>query len=302
MSPMENHITICICTYRRPELLRGLLEKIAKQKTDGLFNISIIVVDNDLNESARDAVNSFKRKQLINIDYYCEPEQNISLARNMAVRNAKGSFIAFIDDDEFPDDRWLMILLKAYYDYGGDGIQGPVYPSYQDGIPKWVIKGKFYNGPNYPSGLVLTWSQGRTGNLFLRKEIFDNPENLFSPQFGRGAEDQDFIRRAIAKGYVFMYCHEAIVYEHIPLLRCKRTFLLKRALLRGKISLLHPISKIRLVMMSCVAIPIYTASLPLLLAFGHHLFMKYLVKDFDHIGRLLAFLGFDVVKEKYVSE
>jgi hypothetical protein len=37
-----------------------------------------------------------------------------------------------------------------------------------------------------------------------------------------------------------------------------------------------------------LAIPAYMVALPVLLMVGHHLFMKYLVKLCDHLGRLLA--------------
>jgi hypothetical protein len=30
--------------------------------------------------------------------------------------------------------------------------------------------------------------------------------------------------------------------------------------------------------------------------------MKYLVKTFDHAGRLLAFVGVDPIKDKYVTQ
>ena len=127
-------------------------------------------------------------------------------------------------------------------------------------------------------------------------------KTLFSPEFGSGGEDQDFFKRMIAKGYVFKYCHEAKVYEYIPPVRWERAFLLKRALLRGKVAIVASNFDTFSILKSTVAIPLYTASLPFLFLIGHHLFMKYLVKDFDHIGKILAFCGFDIVKQKYVTE
>ncbi len=302
MVQAPDHIGICICTYKRPKLLSRLLDKIQMQRTDKLFTYSIVVVDNDFAQSAKKVVCSFKEKASIPIDYYCEPEQNISLARNKALRNANGNYVAFIDDDEFPIDRWLIFLLKACREWGADGIQGPVIPLFEDGAPQWVIRGGFYERPNYPTGMALEWRQGRTGNLLLKTELIEKRENMFNPEFGSGGEDQDFFRRMIAKGYVFKYCHEARVYEYIPPVRWKRTFLLKRALLRGKVSILPSTFSAFSIVKSAVAIPLYTASLPFLFPIGHHLFMKFLVKDFDHIGRILAFCGFDIVRQKYVTE
>lgn len=302
MSYKLDHISVCICTYKRPKLLCQLLEKLNDIRTDNLFTYSIVVVDNDSAQSAKNVVAYFKKKSLINFSYYCEPEQNISLARNRAVKNAKGDFVAFIDDDEFPSTSWLISLLKAFYKYGADGIQGPVKPYFEKKPPRWIIKGKFYQRPSYPTGLVLTWRQGRTGNLLLRRNIFNESVNMFNPKFGSGAEDQDFFRRMITKDYVFKYCSEAIVYEHVPPVRWKRTFMLKRSLLRGKVTLNHPTSNVFDIIKSLIAIPLYTLTLPLLFFIAHHIFMKYLVKNFDHIGKILALCGVDIIKQKYVTK
>jgi hypothetical protein len=73
-------------------------------------------------------------------------------------------------------------------------------------------------------------------------------------------------------------------------------------LLRGKISLVHPTSGSLEVLKSAIAIPAYLITLPFLLLLGQHIFMKYLVKTFDHAGRLLAFVGVDPIKDKYVTQ
>ena len=122
----------------------------------------------------------------------------------------------------------------------------------------------------------------------------------FRPEFGSGGEDKDFFRRMIAQGNRFVWCAEAHVYETVPPERLSRSFMLRRALLRGKTPYNQstPLSYLK----SLVAIPLYTLLLPLLFFIRHHLFMKYLISFFDHIGRILAFLKINVVKEKYVVE
>jgi len=83
------------------------------QKTESLFDYSNVIADNDRSESARQTVESCTRQLKISISYYVEPEQNIAHARNKAVENAKGDFIGFIDDDEFPIEQWLLNHYKA---------------------------------------------------------------------------------------------------------------------------------------------------------------------------------------------
>jgi glycosyltransferase involved in cell wall biosynthesis len=291
------HIVICLCTYKRPTYLERLLNSLTDQTTDGVFTYSIVLVDNDRNKSAQNTYNIFKDKSSINIKYHVEPEQNIALARNRAVMNAKGDFVAFIDDDEFPERNWLITLYQACNKFNADGILGPVIPHYEIQPPKWILKGKFYERPSHRTGELLHWTNTRTGNVMLRKNIFING-NMFNPEFGMGGEDRDFFRRMIDKGFRFIWCDEAPVYESVSAVRCKRSFMLKRALLRGKI----PHFSLLDIVKSLVAIPLYSSILPILILLGHHRFMKYLIKDFDHIGRILAFCGIDVIKQKYVTE
>ena len=124
----------------------------------------------------------------------------------------------------------------------------------------------------------------------------------FRAEFGSGGEDRDFFMRQIERGRVFIWCDEAVAYESVPPVRCRRGFMLKRALLRGKMSLHHKSCGLRAILTSVIAVPLYTVALPFLLLLGQHQFMKYLVKVFDHAGRVMAFAGFDPVRETYVTE
>src|SRR4030067_157327 len=94
MEQKLHHITVCICTYKRPEMITRLLKGLQNQRTDNLFTYSAVVVDNDAAESAKQAVQDIKKESCSSIDYYCEPDQNISLERNKAVQNASGDFPA----------------------------------------------------------------------------------------------------------------------------------------------------------------------------------------------------------------
>lgn len=295
------HITVCVCTYKRPELLRTLLEKLEAQETAGRFTFSVVVVDNDAALSARDTVKAFAAKSGLEVEYHCEPEQNIALARNRALLNAKGEYVALIDDDEYPIASWLQELRNACLEMGADGVQGPVVPKYEEGAPPWVIKGRLYEKPLHPRGHCLAWPQGMTGNLFLRRSILGGGA-CFDPAYGSGGEDLDFFRRMISRGHTFRFCPEAVVYEFVPHTRWRESFLLKRALLRGKVAILHPSFGAASVFKSAMAVAAYTLFLPFSLLLGKHVFMKYLVREFDHLGKILAFCRLDIIREKYITE
>lgn len=301
MMPEPDHITVCICTYQRPDLLGQLLSKLKHQATENRFDYSIVIVDNDREQSAKRMVAQMAREMSCSIRYEVEPEQNIALARNRAVANASGKFVALIDDDEVPGERWLLSLHQTFDRYPADGVLGPVLPLFAGHPPAWVLKARLFDRPTHPTGQILTWRNTRTGNALLRRTVFEGSQIWFNPAFGSGGEDRDFFRRAIEKGHVFVWCNEAAVHETVAPARWRRSVLLKRALLRGKMAHNRGEPGGRGIMASVVAVLVYSAGLPLFLVLGQHVFMQYLIKGCDHLGKILAFLGIDPVKKKYIT-
>src|SRR5262245_35455424 len=55
-APAASHTSPCVCTYKRAHLLHRLLEKLAAQQTRGRLTYSVVVADNDVQQSARQAV------------------------------------------------------------------------------------------------------------------------------------------------------------------------------------------------------------------------------------------------------
>ena len=289
----SQHICVCIPTYRRPAMLEGLLARLQAQQTDGSFTYSLLVVDNDEERSATAVVERARRQSAVDIRYCVAVEKNVAVARNTAVANAEGDLIAFIDDDETPVARWLLNLVKVYRTHRADGVLGPVKPVFDQQPPAWIVKARLFERPSYATGLVLHWNLTRTGNVLLRRSIFDDPDNRFNPAF-KHSEDKDFFRRMTAKGMVFVWCDEAPVYEKETPDRFTRWYFLRRALVRGNASMRHRGLSSRAILKSSVAVMVYSPALPFLLV-RPHLFMLYLIKLCDHLGALMAAARFDLV-------
>ena len=295
------HIDVCVCTYKRPELLKRLLRELAGQETRGLFTYSVVVVDNDRLRSAEAVILEFAATSTVPVTYDVEPAQSICLARNRGIAHAAGEFIAFIDDDEFPEKQWLLKLYQAADRDDVAGVLGPVKSHFDAKPPDWVIGCKFFDRPGHPTGFVIHWAEGRTGNVLLKRRILPPGELPFDPKFHRGG-DTDFFRRMAEKGHVFIWCDEAIVFEVVPPARWTRAFMLKRALLRGSITLKTPGFEVRSVGKSVVATVLYTVALPFTLLLGHHMFMNLLVRLCDHLGKILAFVGINPVRSPFVTD
>jgi glycosyltransferase involved in cell wall biosynthesis len=295
-----DHISVCICSYKRPEMLTRALDGVACQVTASAFSFEVVVVDNDSRRSAEDTVRRFQSTNELKIIYDCEPEQNIALARNRAIQNAKGNFIAFMDDDEFPISTWLLELYKACTKYGADGVLGPVKPYFDQVPPAWIVKGRFCEREEHPTGTVLHWGNTRTGNVLVDIKLFN--ESRFDAKFGKtGGEDIEFFKKAMEQGRMFVWCNEAVAHETVPPERWKEAFYFRKFLriggLTGEKVRNWPFAY-RNFLKAISAFIWYTAQLPFSFVFGKHVYMKYLMKVVYYIGWISGFCGFVVVRHR----
>lgn len=296
------HISVCICTYKRPNLLKRLLNELDRQCTKGLFDYSIVVVDNDKLKSAQDVILSFQRVTKLNVKYCIEPEKNIALARNKAIENAKGELVAFIDDDEFPISTWLLELYNTYKKLAADGVLGPVKPYFDQEPPEWLVKGRFCERKEYPTGTHLHWGETRTGNVLLDRRLFDK-EDRFGVEFGKtGGEDVELFKKMINQGRVFVWCNEAIAYETVPPERWKRLFHIKKSLriggLTGEKARKGELGGGVIYLKVLSALCIYGTALPFSFLISQCIGMRCLSKAAYNFGWVFGFLGLTILRER----
>lgn len=290
------HITVCICTYRRPKLLRRLLEDVERQVSKDAFTFSVVVAENDVALSGKPVVDDFAARSSMDVVYCSEPRRNIALARNCALEQARGDFVAWIDDDEFPADDWLHCLLATALHYKVAGVLGPVRPHFEAPPPRWLLDGRFCDRPEYVTGTAMHWSRSFAGNALLRLNFLRQLHPAFSAEFGLGGEDVDLFRRMAGMGHEFVWCNEAMVHEVVLPTRWTRRYRWKRAIMLGRSSyrLSGPWAWVK----SCIAIPTYLLVLPFTPLFGQHVFMHWSVKLCAHLGLLLAMFGLNPISRR----
>jgi succinoglycan biosynthesis protein ExoM len=279
-------------------MLRKLLGELRRIETEDRFTFSLVICDNDPDESARAVVEDLSSSYPVPIDYVTESRRSISFARNAALARATGDAIAFIDDDEWPQPEWLVNHVSALERSGAAGVLGPVRPYFEQPPPAWVIRGRFCERPEHETGFVMPFRECRTGNVLFKREILAGVDPVFLPEFGTGGSDINFFARMMQSGHRFIWCNEAIVYEVVPPSRWRRRYMLSRALLRGGNFSAHIEGRLGAIARSLIAVPAYSIMLPFLLVAGHHHFMRYLVKWCDHTSRLLGLFGVKLVKQR----
>jgi succinoglycan biosynthesis protein ExoM len=301
---MKDLISVCVPTFRRNQMLERLLRNLAVQDTGNLFNFSLVVVDNDATAPARNVVMRLKKELDLTITYDVEPEQTIPAARNHALQLAVGNYIGIIDDDEFPPPHWLIKMYRAIQTFDVDGALGPVLPFFEHRPPAWLLKGRFCERPVHRTGTLLHWSQTRTGNVLLKKDVFDKHNLCFDETFKTGGSDQEFFKQAIHAGCRFIAVEEAPVYEIVPPERWTKSYYLKRALVNGfnahrySMSRMRGLSKVVLPIKSIAALFVYMLVSPFCCFIGSHAVIKIAEKSAHHLSQLAATMGIELFKKR----
>jgi glycosyltransferase involved in cell wall biosynthesis len=108
-------ISVIIPTYNRADLLKKALQSVLDQT---FHSYEIIVVDDGSTDDTRDVVAAFASPK---IRYFRQENKGRSNARNLALAEARGEYIAFLDsDDMFTRDKLekQVALLDANPEYG----------------------------------------------------------------------------------------------------------------------------------------------------------------------------------------
>ncbi len=226
-------ISVCIATYKREALLEMLLESLIVQELHDNISLEIVVVDNNSEGSAYRVLQKFNNSQKILFKYLIQPEKNISLARNMCVKNATGKFICFIDDDETASKNWVSSHYNALLKFNADGAFGYTKPIFDVKIPDHFKNRKFYfTFVGVTGGITRFYF---TTNTIVRADLIKSEAIPFDPGYGlTGGEDVHLFERLAKKGAKFIDCREALTYEFIPEDRGTETYLFKRALRGGQ--------------------------------------------------------------------
>jgi glucosyl-dolichyl phosphate glucuronosyltransferase len=229
-------LSLAICTYNRAALLPRALESVARQRLNA--EIEILIIDNGSTDNTRDVVASWQRT-LPGIRYILEPKPGIAHARNRALKEARGEYLAFIDDDAWADSNWLVNLMSPIQSVRPEPecVVGPVSLVWEGTRPDWfpdrfeslLCRYEMGDVPRFldPDGYLLT-----TNSLFHRETLLQLGGMRTDLGHRRkaliGGEDNDIFNRLLAGGHGVYYQPGALVYHPVPRERQTRRFLLRR--------------------------------------------------------------------------
>lgn len=118
-------ITVAIPTYNGESRLPKVLDKLRSQTNTEGFAWEIIIIDNNSNDNTAKLIQNYQDtwNKPYSLQYYFESQQGLVWARKRAVKEAKGELVAFLDDDNLPDNNWVA----AAYSFGKEHPKAGVY-------------------------------------------------------------------------------------------------------------------------------------------------------------------------------
>src|ERR1035437_1804267 len=126
MNNAIQHITVAICTSNRARMLKDALNSLVGLHTASEFTYDIVVVDDGSTDDTPAVVHAIMTSSDAEIRYFRhDVNRGIAAARNTCVREARGEWLAFFDDDEIADHNWLSNLVTTGRTSGADCVGGP---------------------------------------------------------------------------------------------------------------------------------------------------------------------------------
>jgi len=244
---MDNAVptcAVCICTRNRMKYLGAAIESVLAQEVASK-TFEVLVVDNGSTDGTAEMVRArFGAGTRVPVRCVREVKAGLSRARNRAVAESSGEYIAFLDDDAIAEPGWLQAILNGFsLEPGIDSVGGAVVPVYEEALPPRLadrIQGIF--SPWMPSAEAQLVSYPRYpygANIAFRRSVFDRV-GLFREDLGycgdrlMPAEETELLLRLEKNGGKILSEPRAIVRHLIPASRTSRSYLRERFYSVGK--------------------------------------------------------------------
>lgn len=203
---MSECVSVIIPTYNRGELVLEAIESAVNQTYK---DVEIIVSDDGSEKDVGDLIKSRFPSVIFIKHKHC----GLPCSRNIAIKQSKCKYIAFLDDDDWWDKRFLEKTVGRLEKGDVIGVFTNYYKVYESGVrevgykegkvPKivgldWIVRGSFID----PSTIVVMRSALNKAGLF--NEDLDT------------AEDWDLWIRIMKFGK-FAYIDECLAYKRVNL-------------------------------------------------------------------------------------
>lgn len=207
MNPTLNLVSVIIPTYNRVSFLEEAIISVVNQN---YYNIEILVIDDGSKENyAQKICNKYKI-----CNYFFKKNGGLSSARNFGVKNAKGNYIAFLDDDDYWRKDKLEKQVKILDTFKEvDCVHSSAVVVNENSVELGKVIGASDSKAHKRTGDVFWNALGvwvvKSPTPLIRKEVFK--EDLLFDESIKVGEDIDFYQRMFFRHKVY-YINEPLAF------------------------------------------------------------------------------------------
>lgn len=177
-------VTVVVCTFRRAELLERFLPKVCSQELRR-HSFEVLVVDNGSRDRTPQVVADLSQR-FRNLSYSFEPRRGLSHARNRGWQEARGEYVAYLDDDCRVPPGWLAVAEEVIEQHAPVELGGPIHGFHDRPPPRWWRQQ--YDADHShrfadAAGYLAPHQEIYGGNLFLRRRTLEQLGG-FDPTLG----------------------------------------------------------------------------------------------------------------------
>ncbi|MGN7385521.1 glycosyltransferase family 2 protein [Sporosarcina sp. SAFN-015] len=195
---MDKKITIIIPVYNKEKFLSKTIESVLSQSYK---NFELIIIDDGSTDLSLKVINEFARRDT-RIHVYTQRNSGVSAARNNGIMKATGTYITFLDADDFYDEHFLQKMLLAVQGYYA-AFCGHVY-HYPNG--KKIKANMNWKGELLKNYINNKCTPNTNSWIIDKKWLIDN-QLFFSEDLNWG-EDMLFFGTIFTKTKNINYCKE----------------------------------------------------------------------------------------------
>lgn len=106
---MSINWSVLICCHNSADRIQTALEAVSRQSACASGPIEVVVIDNASTDGTREVVERFDFPATVELRVLEEPRPGLSFARRVAIENARGTYLCFLDDDNDAAEDYLEV-------------------------------------------------------------------------------------------------------------------------------------------------------------------------------------------------
>ena len=228
--------TVCVCTYRRPEALRRLLESVAGQAEQPA---EIIVVDGSPDDETARMIEGFGgRNGAAPLRYVqvADADRGLTRQRNIALAAVQTPLAAFFDDDVVLLPGVLAALARVHREHRPSpiGVAAMIENELRSPPAKWRLRrmlrvvSSLEPGRYTRSGMSIPWAFLEPGAPVTPGDWLPGGATMWRTEVARSVgfdvaltgygngEDLEFSRRVATHGPLLMCPEARVLHLHAP--------------------------------------------------------------------------------------